>query len=428
MYIRTPQKYRRRRRRHIFPCGRILLLAVMTLLIVVGIGIYENIEMFRPYVDHVAATAMSGIERQSMTMAAPPPTATKDPAADLVSASNFWERGAVSEALRLYLPILDSVPNDVNVHYRVTLGLITQGDLERAVEIGERTVTANPFSSDAWAIRAWAYDWAGDYGTAIASALHARELDPKNARATAFLAEAYFAAGQTQRALTLSEDAIRLDPDSFEAYRARGYVNWYGLYDNASALTDFRTAYDIALETNPAAAGLIAVDIAGIEIGNQNIQGALQVLNGVLEVNPENTLALYWTGYVYLRQVGDPSQSNSYFLRCVDLDPENIDCYYMLGRSQMSLEQTAVAAESFARTIELGSETARHYWWAGNAQIALGNCSSALEYLHPGYALALDDGDTELVSNFEYLFSLCGVNMGGQPEVAPTPETTENDA
>ncbi len=405
-------------------------MVMMLFFIAVGIGIYENADMFRPYIDQMASTAVSGVQNQSMTMAAPPPTATKDPASDLVSASNFWERGAVSEALRLYLPILDSVPNDVAIHYRVTLGLITQGDLERAIELAERTVTANPFSSDAWAIRAWAYDWTGDYGTAIASALHARQLNPENARAVAFLAEAYFAAGQTQRALTLAEDAINLDPDSFEAYRARAFINWYGLFDSVTALRDFRTAYDIALVTNPAAAGLIAVDIAGIEIGNQNVQGALQVLNGVLEVNPENTLALYWTGYVYLRQVGDPAQANSYLLRCVDLDAENIDCYYMLGRSQMSLEQTATAAESFARTIDLGSQVARHYWWAGNAQIALGNCTSALEYLRPGYDLVLDDGDIELTGNFEYLFSLCGVNLGGQTDTTPTPtpEGSEGDA
>lgn len=422
MYVRTPKRYRRTARRSIFPWRRLFFWGLAILLIVLGVGVYQNRGLLAPIVNEAATTLVANIEAQAGTMMAPTPTPTRDPASDLVQADNFWAQGSTSEALRLYMNILDAVPNDVNAHYRVTMGLISQGDVERALDYAERTVTANPFSSDAWALRAWTLDWNRRHGEAIASALYARELDPENARAQAYLAEAYFGAGQTQRALNAAERALEMDPNRYEAYRARGYIRWLGLFDLDAALSDFRMGYNLAVEENPAAAGLLAVDIAQVQIGQQNNEGALQTLQAVLELNPQNTQALYWIGWIYFSRLGDPERANSFLLRCVEYNPDSINCNYMLGRSQERLDQISLAAESLARAVELGTTSARHYWWAGRTQISLGNCTRALEYLRVGYDLALREANSELVQAYDDILPLCQADFGRR--VAPTPTIT----
>ncbi len=418
MHIRTPRRYRGQRR-NLIASRTILMLIIIGLLAGTGVYMMQNMTILQPMAYELIGTAIIKVQDQAMTIAAPTATATPDPRNDLINANNFWERGSVSEALRLYMPMLPSVPNDVDVHYRVALGMIIQGSFNEAVEYGEMTVSANPLSSDAWAIRAWALDWeTGHTGEAIASALQAKDLNPKNARAWAYLAEAYFSAGQGKRAFDTADTAINLDPNSPEAYRARGVLSWFINGDADSALKDLNQAYELAANSNPALAGLIAVDIAGIEVGNKNITGAVDMLKKVLEVNPDNTQALLQMGVIQMNQNGDPSQGSSFLQRCVDIAPENIDCNYQLGRAQAKIDnQMPAAAESFARAIQLGSKRARHYWWAAQAQISLGNCSKAIEYLEPGYQYAKDENNTELMTAFEEIMPECGLNS--RPSVAP---------
>jgi tetratricopeptide (TPR) repeat protein len=425
MYIRTPKKYRGAQRRSVFSLWRFLGMLTMMALIVVGIVIYQNSDAIRPYIENIANETLNDVRVAQATALAPTPTPTRDPTADRVEAANFWERGAVNEALQKYLPILDAVPNDVNIHYRVTLGLITLGDTERALEYAERTVTANPFSSDAWAIRSWALDWAGDSGSAIASALRARELNSDNPRAYAYLSESVMAFDQTQRAIDNANRALELDPDSAEAYRARGFAKWIGLFDIAGAIEDITAAYEIASVSNPALASLYAIDLAQLAIGQGDFNGAISRLESVLEVNDQNAQALFWLGSIYFSNLGDFNQSAEYLNRCVRVNPDSIACHYLLGRAQARLELMSEAATNFSMAIELGSQSARHHWWAGNSQIALGNCTQALVYLRTGYDLAIAEGDAQLVSDYDAILPLCGASFGQQANPSPTPEADD---
>lgn len=422
MHIRTPRRYRGKRR-NLIASRTILMLIIIGLLAGTGAFVLQHAAALQPIAYEIIGTAIVKVQDQAMTVVAPTATATRDPRNDLVSAENFWARGTVGEALRLYVPLLPSVPNDMEIHYRVTLGMIIQGSLTEAIEYAEMTVSANPFSSDAWAIRAWAYDWAGRTGDAIASALQAKDLDPKNARAWAYLAEAYFSAGQSSRAYDTAENAVNLDNTSPEAYRARGYISW-NLADIDGALADFNTAYELSSTTNPALAGLIAVDIATIEIAKENPQGAIDKLKQVLETNPDNTQALMWMGRTLRTNMGDAPQASSFLQRCVDVSPESIGCNYELGRAQFVITgQETMAAESFARAVQLGSQNPQHYYWAAWSQISIGNCSRATEFLETGYELAQERDNTQIITDLQSIGASCGVNLG--PALAPTPVVPE---
>ena len=420
MQIRTPKKYQGAQRRSIISCRRLTFYAVMLLLIAAGIGVYLNRQVFAPIVQDAVDEMILDLEGRAATLAAPAPTPTTDPTNKLIEGNNYWMQGALNEALDTYLEILDALPNESAIFDRIAVGLISLGRIDESLAYAERAIHADPYSADAWAVRAWALDWAGRAGEAVSSAFHALELDPESSRAQAYLAEAYRSLGQIDRAETLVEDILEEDPDSHEAYRARGLIKWLNRVDFEGAVQDFQTAFDIADNMN-----FILIDIATIESSPSvgNYDAALEMLEAVVEVNPRNTRALFRLGDIYNGQFGDPSQARGYLQDCVDFDPANINCHYLLGRVQYRLELHQDAADSFEQTMRLGSEIPRHYYWAGWSQINIGNCTRAMTYLVPGYQLALEQDDPDAEA-FETVMPQCRQSLDSLDD--PTAEAVES--
>jgi len=422
MYLRTPKRYSPKGRRRSFISLRWAWLWVLTPVIVLaGIQIYQLRDQLGPPMQEAIMDVVDDARNSISTAVAPTPLPTVNPSQRISVAESAWDRGAIEEALDEYESLRDALPNDVEVHYRVTLGLLMEGQDQRALEAAERTVTANPFDSDAWAIRALAMEENGRYGEAIASGLRALELDPENARAMAFLAETYLDVGQGDRALETVNQAIDLDPDSFEAYRVRGRIMQESLFDVESARSDFQRAYDLAPNIPYPAIDLVALDLV-----LQNYDQGLETLREILELNPRNTQALFWTGYYYYRGYGDPNRAADYLLRCVDNNPQSITCLYMLGRVQIALLQYTDAVESLTQAIDFGSQDPYHYWWAGRAHGIQGNCSAALIYWQPGYVLAQEAEDETLIATYQDSLRECGA-LAPLPEETPDPNAVPEE-
>ena len=403
MQIRTPKKYQGVQRRSIIGCRRLIFYIVMLLLIVAGIGVFLNRETIAPVVQDALLETIRGLEDRAATMAVPEPSPTVDPSNKLVEANNYWLRGATNAAMDAYIDVIDSVPNLPEVFRRIAFSLINLGRVDEALAYADRAVNADPFSADAWAIRGWALDWADRPGEALSSALHALELDPANSRAEAYLAEIYRSMGQTDLAFDLTEAILERDPNSAEAYRARGLIRWLDYFDYPGALDDFKAAYESDINMD-----FVAVEIAFLEsnvLGNSD--AALEFLQEVIESNPRNTRALYQLGYIYRFQLRNPSQALRYLQDCVDYDPDNVLCHYELGRAQFDLEFYQDGADSFARAIDLGSDNPRHYYWAGEAQRTLNNCSGAMNYFEPGLQKARAQDVTDVIDALEVVIPRC---------------------
>jgi tetratricopeptide (TPR) repeat protein len=418
MQIRTPKKYRGTQRRSVIGCRRILFYMVTIGLIVSGVGVYQNLDLLRPAVNDIVDGVVQQMEESAATMSAPEPTPTVDPTNKLIEGNNYWSQGAVNEALNTYLEVIDTVPNEVAIFDRITTSLITLGRTDEALDYAEQAINANPYSADAWAVRAWALDWDGRSGEALSSALHAIELNPDSSRAQAYLAEAYLSLNQPDRAERLVDDIIADNPNSYEAYRARGLIKW-GNFDLDGAVQDFETAYSLADNMI-----FIAIDIATIETARQNFDAAIDILEGVIETNPQNTLALFQLGVIYNSQLGNPSQAISYLQDCVDYNPKSVECFYSLGRAQYRLELYQEAANAFEQTMELGTNNPYHYYWAGWSQINIGNCTRAMAYLDPGYQIALEGTDAEIIAAFEAVMPECRAAFSPSDDGDTTEEAT----
>lgn len=452
MQLRTPKRYQRGGKpRRGMPWRLLFLLVITALAVAAGITVYENQDEFAPQVSTMVADVMNNAGDSIATARAPEPTPTQDPTTNINRADEAWMRGSVEEAVDVYEELMPSVPNNIGIHYRYTLGLIMYDRESDAIEAAENTVTANPFSPDAWSIRARAYSTAGNYGEAIASALHALEIAspqaveanpdmmaPARARALASLAETYYELDQYQRALTTANQALDVYPDSSEAYYTRGLIKWLSpnLIDREGALVDFEIAYDLAPSYHYIASDMMYLndELASIEGDSSYTESAIALAETVLESNPDYPRILQFLGDYYFSEVGDFNQAADYFTRCTQANPELANCHYLLGRSFMRLEQYTNARTSFDNAIANASEgeffLSRYYWWAAQSVILLDNdCSTALTYLNPGWEYALESQDSVSLEAYPTSFQNCGSAIGLTPTPLPATEpNTESDA
>ncbi|MBE0691002.1 MAG: tetratricopeptide repeat protein, partial [Anaerolineae bacterium] len=110
-----------------------------------GVQIYQQRETLRTPVEQAIGNVVEAISGGIATAVAPTPTPRADPSQRLAAAEGSWSTGAIEEAVNAYEEILPDVPNDVNVHYRVALGLLMDGRDADALEAAEKAVNANPY-------------------------------------------------------------------------------------------------------------------------------------------------------------------------------------------------------------------------------------------------------------------------------------------
>lgn len=409
MYLRTPRRYTRGQRRSPISLRWLWLWLLTPAVVVGGVYLYNNQAIFAPQVQQAISSVMDGAQSGLATAMAPTALPTQDPTERLTRADANWRDGRIESAITDYEGVLDAAPNDVQAHYRLTLGLLMEGQLADGMEAAERTVTANPFSADAWAIRSMALDWNGRFGEAVASGLRALELEPNNARAMAFIAMAYKDMGENTLARETVERALETDPDSYEAYRTRGWLLWEVDYDFEGAKADFQAAYDLAPNLPEQ-----VIDMALITVAvDQDYETAIAMLRDLVELNPQNARVLFQLGNFYYSGLGNFSEAADYLSRCVEISPESITCNGLLGRVQISLEQYAPAIESLQQAIDLGSTSPRHFLWMGRAQIAQGNCPAAVPFLRESYDRAGATGDSEAVTAAADYLAQCQSPIAG---------------
>lgn len=407
MYLKTPKRYSAKgRKRYLFSYRRLGFWLLAGLLIFGGWLVYRDRARYAPVVSDGAEALFYAGQEMVNTMQAPTPLPTENPVNVVNRADANWLGGRVEDAIDDYTIAVTALPNDVVTHYRFAMSLIIEGEYNKALTAAENAITADPYSPDAWAVKALAQVRTGDAGGAIASAQHALSFDPNHAAAYAFLTEAYLDLELIERAEEAAARAVELNPDSAEAYIARAQVQQLVNFDLESAVADYQTAYQIANHRVDA-----AVTGANLAAFTGDTDGAIAILNEVKDANPDNPTVLGTLGIIYNRDVGDPNQAADTLARCVDVAPGNSTCHFEYGRVLLRLEQYNQAAVMLERALDLtmagDDPDPRYHYWAGEAQIYLGNCPTALTYLEQGYTIADENGQDQIASDLQGSIQEC---------------------
>lgn len=412
MYLRTPKRYRPRQRRRVrlVSWRKLFFLALIPVVVLGAKLLWDNRAPFREMVMEGA----EGVAANVQTQVAPDPTPLPTP--DLASARAGCDTtqramsGNIEDAIKNCKTLAESTPNDAEMYYLVTHMLVTSSNfgsdqerMDEALAFAEKAINAAPESPHGWAIRSMALDWDGQYGKALASALHARALDDQFAPAYVFLAEIYHDLGQNDAALNYLDQAIALDTTGIalaDAYRTRGLIfSNQGLYEDAVA------PYERALQLAPNRS-YIAIELATNYVRLGQHGDAIAILTESLEQNPTDTALLWALGYTNANQ-GDQDRGFEYYSRCLDVDPDNISCLSYLGGLQFASGNVDAAIANLTRAIDLGSTDPDDFLELGRSHAAQARCDLAVPYLQRGYQIALENEDTSRQERFRAALQSC---------------------
>ena len=391
---------------------RLLIWTVLLALIVGGYQLYLRREQFRPPVQEAVGEALGQVEAWVATQRAP--TATPPPSllSQARRAEEAWQGGFMEDATEQYALLVDTFPNEASIYQRLARGQLALDRYAAGHTAAQQAITADPYSSQSWALLALALIRDERPAAAISNALQALFLNEEHTEARAYLAEAYAALGQTDRAFALIKQALAQDGENAEAMRVYGQLLAEADFDFLAAQAELERAYDRAPHLPS-----FALALANNQIRLNEHEDALSTLLELLDRNPSHSGALYWLGFIYNSVFGNPERANEYLTRCVEVAPEDRACRFYLGRMQKDrLGQFGEAALHLERVIELGSEDPRVYYHAADTYRYLSECARALPLIEQGYALAIEQEYDKIYENifldFDFLLGECRVASG----------------
>lgn len=413
MHLRTPKRYRPGfHERRVVNTRWLWLWIIAPIGIVGGILLYNNRNELAPPIETFIVTSVDNLRGGVATMTAPTPMPTENPASRLSRADESWQNGSIEQAVQDYVSASASTPNIPLVFTRIALGYVMAGRYDDAVKAADDAVTADPYYADAWSIRALALARDGRPAEGAASALQALSLAPNDAGALAFLAESYRMADEINLAQETAERAIEADPNRYEGYFVRALISYINAGDWETAREDFVIARDLAPNLV-----YIATEMAWVEWWYDNTDLSMEMLETVIENNPQNLDALYELGFFSYETYGDPDTSIDYLSRCVSADPRNISCLAYLALVQSAIGNTNNAIDTYRLLMQTGTSDPRYYLRAGSLMADSGNCPEALPILRQGlqFERSTEEPNAERLTLFESYLLDCGV---GAPPAA----------
>lgn len=371
------------------------------------------------------------------------PTATRGAVSFREEGSAFFEAGNLDRAIEAYQDALAVNPEDYAGWAELariqtySSALLTQDRqrtrLAEALASADEAVALAPEDSGAHAVRAFVLDWsAGAAGTsedyqafiaqASTEAVRALQLDSLNVLALAYQAEIYADQQQYTQAAQYAEQAMRVNPNSFDSLRVSAYVleaaGNYGAaierYKQAAQVAPNQTFVYIRIGQNYRELGLH--------------DQALEYFDRAASINEalglEDPLPYIAIAKTYSR-MGEFFAAALNAEKAIDLDPTNPDWYGQLGiiyfrarnyESSIPVLRCAVSGCSDVQNsldseerwvtavqgLPLDNNTLAYYYTFASVLAALEQCQEAMPILDALSASYAGDSVVMLIVNEGY--------------------------
>jgi tetratricopeptide (TPR) repeat protein len=214
-------------------------------------------------------------------------------------------------------------PNNGNLYVKRALAYADRNLMELALKDVDRALSIDSTASYFHQVKGEVYFMRAELRPARLSLEKSVELDETNIDGWLKLAEVLLLLRRYDETLVAVNNALRLDDQLHQAYYLKGYV-YKETMDTTLALSSFQTAVEVAPNFYE----------AYIELGNLNAyQGnpiALEYFNTALEIRPKSAEAFYSKGMFY--QAGRKfEEAEATYKEMLQADPNNVLAYYNLG-------------------------------------------------------------------------------------------------
>jgi tetratricopeptide (TPR) repeat protein len=372
-------------------------------------------------------------------------TATRDPESFVTEAEHLFAEGKLLQSIDTYNEAIRIKPQDPSNYIAVARVQVFAGKYDEALVNAENSLLLNPNNSMAHAVRAWALTQKGDYVEADKSLQEALRLDPNNGIIMAYKAFLYGRmyennAGPSidpiQDAISASQSAVTLAPNSLEAHWARAYI--LQLTDNPEQAVQ---EYLLSIQINPNISEIhleLGVTYRGLGV----IDSAIQQYTLANTYNPSDIRPYLYSSRA-LASIGEYAKAAQYAESAVVNDPTNPylrgNWGFMLYKNyewpnamvQLGLTINGGTADD-GQIIQpqplVGGDTHIAEYFSAYAILLANNdrCAEAL----PITTLLLDKvpNDGDAAYNANYVQELCAASLGTPsakpsetPEMTPTP-------
>jgi protein O-GlcNAc transferase len=190
----------------------------------------------------------------------------------------------------------------------------------------------------------------------------------------------YIQAGHDARGISVLQQALASEPDSFPAHSLLGFAyhtvgNWDAAITHLHRALSLNTAW---------AEGHELLGLVFAEKGNY--QQAAEAFEKVVRLNPQNADALNNLGTT-LRPIGRVEEAAAHLRAALVLRPESAEIRYNLAATLLDAGQTDLALDNFQRAVALKPDAVYLYHGLGNALLASGRAPEAVDCFRHGLKL-----------------------------------------
>ncbi|MDX1686948.1 MAG: tetratricopeptide repeat protein [Candidatus Promineifilaceae bacterium] len=342
-------------------------------------------------------------EVRDVIIPTPTPEPTRSAAEHATSAALYERDGEFEDAIEAYEQAISLSPENVNFYLNLVSLLIATGRPDDALERAEQAKVLAPSDPHVWATVASAYLANGNrlaetgdatgaglqYQEAINAAQQATDIDPNNAEAYAYMAQALARLGieRYNEALENASLAVELAPDSPVTRRAMAIVyELTGRYDQAIE------EYLLALDANPNLIDM-RIDLAYLYFFTERQQQGILTLQDVIELDPGNAAAYDGLGYFYF-VLGEYPDAEENAYEAVQLDPDMTRAHAHLGAARFKQNKYDTAIEELELAVsdydEVTTSNATYFNMLGLAYYYKNRCQEAVPLFEQVLAAAPD--------------------------------------
>lgn len=346
-------------------------------------------------------------------------------------------RGDLDTAIDSYRQAAAQRPDDIGILYELTRMLVYRNynddqtaadDRTEALQWAQRAVDATSSTATengrAYTALCFAQITIETYTEAARSCLRAIELSPDDAEAHAFLALAYFNTERVTEALEEGREAVNLNPESIDANSAYArLLNSVRRFDQALEYYQKAASINPRLEYPYFELGLLARLLGNDDPPKFDI--AIAAYNQVLSTNRRSVKAYMRLCQTYLAK-GEPNLAQDNCITATNIDAENSEAWYRLGRVQYSTSQFEEAVTSLTecynreKLLPENDRWAECWYFLGLSYVLLDKCEIALPIFYDLLNWTSDEYAIEMTNKG---LTRCNTPLPTNPP--PTADSTE---
>ena len=197
---------------------------------------------------------------------------------------------------------------------------------------------------------------------------------PDSSRLYNNLAKAYHDAGREKELVELLKSAIELNPNNILAYNNLGNA-----YKEAGNYEDAKRSYLKAIELDPSHAGpYYNLSTIYADVDN-NMEGAIELLNKALELSPYFAKTYNKLGQIYLLK-GENEKAIDLLNKAVKLNPDDPETYHNFGYVYIQSGHPDKGEEMYLKAIEVAPHYAPAYHDLAIIYTQAGDYAKAIPY------------------------------------------------